>query len=462
MGPNHIIDNFMQPSTTKCCCGGQYCNSSLNMERKDRFPSMWEEFGKMNTHIFDDFEGMFPVMGFSDFTPRRFGQDVTSSTTDLHSFSSSDQVKISNEKDRLEMVFDTTGFDKDELKISRQGRMITVEGKTKSEKSSDESTDSSTKKSSNYVSRQFSRSYTVPSSCNMDKMKSVLSANKKLTISIPKDQAEIENKTTRQVPIEFNGSLSTPSNSRKFEQEKTRNKISEEIANRKTSDQVRTVPVTVTPSNSRKFEQEKARNKISEEITNRKTSDQVRTVPVTVDQKATPSVTKNDIKPQEFEQSKVSECQNRSIHDSMWSPNFIRPILLFNKDDSIFNSSIQSRFGDNLKEMLPWSSNFNREVEIKENNEKELTLKFDLQDYKPNELKVTVLDNVLKVEAKHEENTEGNHISKQFVRSYVLPAEYKAKEVQSSLSKSGTLTVSVPKQNLTEKNIVRDVRIKLE
>merc|ERR1712038_1685468 len=409
----------------KCCCGGQYCNSSLNMERKDDFPSMWEEFGKMNTHIFDDFEGMFPVMGFSNFSPRRFDQDVTSGTTDLHSFGSSDQVKISNEKDRLEMVFDTTGFDKDELKISRQGRMITIEGKTKSEKSSDESIDSSTKKSSNYVSRQFSRSYTLPSSCNMDKMKSVLSANKKLTISIPKDQAELENKITRQVPIEFNGSLSTPSNSRKFEQEKARNKISEEINNRKTSEQVRTVPVTVTG-------------------------------------KAAPSVMKNDIKQQEFEQSKISECQNGSIYESMWSPNFIRPILLFNKDDSIFNSSIQSRFGENLKEMLPCSSNFNREVEIKENNEKELTLKFDLQDYKPNELKVTVLDNVLKVEAKHEENTDGNHISKQFVRSYVLPAEYKAKDVQSSLSKSGTLTISVPKQNLTEKNIVRDVHIKLE
>merc|ERR1719226_172662 len=112
--------------------------------------------------------------------------------------------------------------------------------------------------------------------------------------------------------------------------------------------------------------------------------------------------------------------------------------------------------------MFPSTSDFSRDVEVNENDEKELTLKFDLKDYKPNELKVTVLDNVLKIEAKHEENTEGNHVSKQFERSYVLPAEYKAKEVQSSLSKSGTLTVSVPKQNLTEKNIVRDVHIKLE
>ena len=143
--------------------------------------------------------------------------------------------------------------------------------------------------------------------------------------------------------------------------------------------------------------------------------------------------------------------------------------------------------------MFPCTSTFSRDVEINENDEKELTLKFDLKDYKvrlwklksedtyaiyikwyyvntnwknyifqPNELKVTVLDNVLKIEAKHEENTEGNHISKQFVRSYVLPAEYKAKDVQSSLSKSGKLTVVVPKKNQIEKTLVRDIPIKMD
>merc|ERR1712243_341566 len=120
---------------------------------------------------------------------------------------------------------------------------------------------------------------------------------------------------------------------------------------------------------------------------------------------------------------------------------------------SIFNTSIQSKFEDSIKDMFPCTSNFSRDVEINENDEKELTLKFDLKDYKPNELKVTVLDNVLKIEAKHEENAEGNHVSKQFVRSYVLPAEYKAKLVQSSLSKSGKLTVVVPKQNQRENQL---------
>jgi len=385
---------------------------------------MWEDFGKMNTHIFDDFEGMFPVMGFSNFTPTRFGQDFSSGTTELQNFTTSDQVKISNEKDRLEMVFDTTGFDKDELSISRQGRIVTIEGKTKSEKSSNESTE----KSSSYVSRQFSRSYTVPSSCNMDKMKSIL-ANNKLTISIPKNQVEIENAASRQVPIEFKESKPTPTISNKLDKEMASNKIQKTI---------------------------------SEKTNYRKDSDQVRTVPVTLTEKAASSVTNNAIREQENKQSNVNECETRSMHDSRWTPSFIRPILLFNKDDSIFNTNIQSKFEDRIKDMFPCTSNFSRDVEVNENDEKELTLKFDLKDYKPNELKVTVLDNVLKIEAKHEENTEGNHISKQFVRSYVLPAEYKAKEVQSSLSKSGKLTVVVPKKNKIEHTIVRDIPIKMD
>jgi len=394
------------------------------MEKQNRFASMWEDFGKMNTHIFDDFEGMFPVMGFSNFTPTRFGQNFSSGTTELQNVSTSDQVKISNEKDRLEMVFDTTGFDKDELKISRQGRIVTIEGKTKSEKSSNESTE----KSSSYVSRQFSRSYTVPSSCNMDKMKSILS-NNKLTISIPKNHVEVENAASRQVPIEFKESMPTPTMSRKLDKEMASNKI---------------------------------QRKISEKTNYRKDSDQVRTVPVTLTEKATSSVTNNAIREQEKKQSNVNECETRSLHDSRWTPSFIRPILLFNKDDSIFNTSIQSKFEDRIKDMFPRTSDFSRDVEVNENDEKELTLKFDLKDYKPNELKVTVLDNVLKIEAKHEENTEGNHISKQFVRSYVLPAEYKAKEVQSSLSKSGKLTVVVPKKNKIEHTIVRDIPIKMD
>merc|ERR1712198_394997 len=136
----------------------------------------------------------------------------------------------------------------------------------------------------------------------------------------------------------------------------------------------------------------------------------------------------NAIREQENKQSNVNECETRSLHDSRWTPSFIRPILLFNKDDSIFNTSIQSKFEDSIKDMFPCTSNFSRDVEINE----------------------------------HDENTEGNHVSKQFVRSYVLPAEYKAKLVQSSLSKSGKLTVVVPKQNQREKSIVRDIPIKMD
>ena len=98
MGPNQIIENFIHPLPQQCCCNGKHCNSSLNMEKQNHFASMWEDFGKMNTHIFDDFEGMFPVMGFSNFTPTRFGQNLETNSSEFQNFSTSDQVKINNEK----------------------------------------------------------------------------------------------------------------------------------------------------------------------------------------------------------------------------------------------------------------------------------------------------------------------------------------------------------------------------
>jgi HSP20 family molecular chaperone IbpA len=72
------------------------------------------------------------------------------------------------------------------------------------------------------------------------------------------------------------------------------------------------------------------------------------------------------------------------------------------------------------------------------------------------------LNNVLKIEAKHEDTSDGNHVSRHFVRSYVLPDEYKVREVKSSLSKSGKLVVTVPKQNLPEKTDARNIPIKME
>lgn len=67
----------------------------------------------------------------------------------------------------------------------------------------------------------------------------------------------------------------------------------------------------------------------------------------------------------------------------------------------------------------------------------------DVQHFSPNEITVKTLDNnTVVVEGKHEEKEdEHGHIFRHFVRRYVLPKEYDMKDVVSTLSSDGVLTV---------------------
>lgn len=69
----------------------------------------------------------------------------------------------------------------------------------------------------------------------------------------------------------------------------------------------------------------------------------------------------------------------------------------------------------------------------------------DVSHFKPNELTVKTVDNTVVVEGKHEER-EDDHglIQRHFVRKYTLPKDYDAKEVVSTISSDGVLTVKAP------------------
>lgn len=101
-------------------------------------------------------------------------------------------------------------------------------------------------------------------------------------------------------------------------------------------------------------------------------------------------------------------------------------------------------------------------VDVKE-TEDQFQFILPTDDYDPKELKVSVLDDVLKIEGQHvEEDSEdrgedGNskvkrrHVTKQFSRSYVLPKHiYKMDQVESSLNtRQKRLVVKVPKIKVT-------------
>lgn len=84
----------------------------------------------------------------------------------------------------------------------------------------------------------------------------------------------------------------------------------------------------------------------------------------------------------------------------------------------------------------------------------------DVQQFKPNELTVKVVDNHIIVEGKHEER-EDNHgyISRHFARRYALPKGFDAGNVVSTLSSDGVLTVSVPRPAIEDKSNERVIQI---
>lgn len=70
----------------------------------------------------------------------------------------------------------------------------------------------------------------------------------------------------------------------------------------------------------------------------------------------------------------------------------------------------------------------------------------DVQQFKPSEIIVKTVDNMVVIEGKHEER-EDDHgiISRHFVRRCPLPEGYDPNDVTSSLSSDGILTVKAPK-----------------
>ena len=95
-------------------------------------------------------------------------------------------------------------------------------------------------------------------------------------------------------------------------------------------------------------------------------------------------------------------------------------------------------------------------------DDKVFEITMDTSQYKPDELKVNVMQNNLTVEAKHTEQSEDGRsfVSRQFSRRYTLPKDCKHELVASNLSADGVLVISAPKYpQITEVEAGRNVPI---
>ncbi|XP_012536899.1 protein lethal(2)essential for life [Monomorium pharaonis] len=72
----------------------------------------------------------------------------------------------------------------------------------------------------------------------------------------------------------------------------------------------------------------------------------------------------------------------------------------------------------------------------------------DVQQFKPEEISVKVVDKFVVVEAKHEEKQdEHGWISRQFVRKYMVPEQCDIDQVTSNLSSDGVLSITAPRKD---------------
>jgi len=102
---------------------------------------------------------------------------------------SSAELRVSEDKTRLEVQLDTAGYKPDELKVTAGRGIICVEGKHEEK----------TEAGKVMVSRQFSRQYGLPADCRAEDVVSNLSQDGVLLVTVPKAPALRQDK--RQVPI---------------------------------------------------------------------------------------------------------------------------------------------------------------------------------------------------------------------------------------------------------------------
>ncbi|XP_058461423.1 protein lethal(2)essential for life-like [Malaya genurostris] len=79
----------------------------------------------------------------------------------------------------------------------------------------------------------------------------------------------------------------------------------------------------------------------------------------------------------------------------------------------------------------------------------------DVQQFSPEEISVTMVDDYITVEGKHEERQdEHGFVSRHFIRKYRFPEGHDAAKAISSLSSDGVLTIRAPKLASTEPEAV--------
>src|SRR3569832_2056957 len=92
----------------------------------------------------------------------------------------------------------------------------------------------------------------------------------------------------------------------------------------------------------------------------------------------------------------------------------------------------------------PYLENIKSPLIREESDGKTLRLRFDVSQYKPEEVTVKTVDNRLLVHAKHEEKVPQRTVYREYNQEFMLPQNTNPELITSTLSVDGVLTVESP------------------
>ncbi|CAI4232580.1 unnamed protein product [Auanema sp. JU1783] len=92
----------------------------------------------------------------------------------------------------------------------------------------------------------------------------------------------------------------------------------------------------------------------------------------------------------------------------------------------------------------PYLDNLKSPLIKDESDGKTLRLRFDVAQYKPEEVTVKTIDNRLLVHAKHEEKSAQRTVFREYNQEFLLPRGTNPEHISSTLSTDGVLTVEAP------------------
>jgi len=133
------------------------------------------------------------------------------------------------------------------------------------------------------------------------------------------------------------------------------------------------------------------------------------------------------------EMKKMEEEMSKFRHD------------LMNKDSNLFGKSMITSSSTPLhpSAMPPVDGMAGMQSPLiqTDGDSKMLKLRFDVSQYKPDEIVVKTVDSKLLVHAKHEEKADNRSVYREYNREFLLPKGTDPEAIKSSLSKDGVLTV---------------------